>query len=192
MRRPALAPEVDGDSAIAVVRVKSSPLPSCPRLAGGQQGNESALARGGPRRGQGRTPALVTRLQQLEPGPPRLVPAAAARLAAVAAVTTVRARYFPAQVLLPGLGVWSRTYVLLADDGLHVFRRTGEVAQWHQAVDWSRMPGVLPSAREGRNGITVHLADGTTAVLTTGGGCGCGSPLRHWAGPSWGNRVRVG
>ena len=107
-------------------------------------------------------------------------------------MTTVRARYFPVRVLLPGLGVWSRTYVLLADNGLHVFRRTGEVAQWHQAVDWSRMPGVLPSAREGRNGITVHLADGTTAVLTTGGGCGCGSPLRHWAGPSWGNRVRVG
>ena len=61
----------------------------------------------------------------------------------------MRARYFPAQVLLPELGVWSRVYVLLADDGLHVFRRTGEVAQWHQAVDWSRMPAVLPSAREG-------------------------------------------
>jgi hypothetical protein len=107
-------------------------------------------------------------------------------------VSVVRARYFPAQVLLPELGVWSRTYVLLADDGLHAFRRTGEVAQWHQAVDWSRMPSVLPSAREGRNGITVHLADGTTAVLTTGGGCGCGSPLKSWAGPSWANRIRVG
>ena len=77
-------------------------------------------------------------------------------------MTTVRARYFPVQVLLPELGVWWRVYVLLADDGLHVFRRGGEVAQRHRPVDWSWMPTVLPSAREGRNGITVHLADGTT------------------------------
>ena len=77
-------------------------------------------------------------------------------------------------------------------DGLHVFRSCGDVAQWHRPVDWSRMPAALPTAWEGRNGITVHLADGATAVVTTGGGCGCGSPLREWAGPSWGNRIRVG
>ncbi|MCA1673040.1 MAG: hypothetical protein LC799_12870 [Actinobacteria bacterium] len=86
----------------------------------------------------------------------------------------------------------SRVYVLFADDGLHVFRRTTDVAQWHQAVDWSRMPSVLPTAWEGRNGITVHLADGTIAVVTTGSGCGCGSPLRGWAGPLWANRISVG
>jgi hypothetical protein len=107
-------------------------------------------------------------------------------------MTTIRAKYFPVQALLPELGLWTRTWVLLADDGLHVFRRRGEVAQWHRPVDWSRMPPTLPSAWEGRNGITVHLADGAVAVLTTGGGCGCGSPLRGWLGPSWAAQVSVG
>lgn len=98
-------------------------------------------------------------------------------------MTLVRARWFPASVKFPSQPVaWGRTFVLVADDGLHVFRRPREVADFHAAIDWDRT--TIPSDRQARNGVDVWLADGRLVVVTAGNGCKCGQ-LGKWAGPAW-------
>lgn len=106
-------------------------------------------------------------------------------------MTTVRARWFPATILLDGVVSRGR-YVLLAEGGdmggLHVWSRPGEVADLHVPVDWSATE--VPSERAARNGVNVRLVDGRLAVVTPNSGCRCGQ-LGRWAGPSWAHTVAV-
>lgn len=108
-------------------------------------------------------------------------------------MTVIRARYYPASVVLPGEPRPRRkVYVLLAQggehDGLHVFGRPTEDADVHLPVDWSRT--TIPPHRQARNGVSVHLRDGGLAVVTAGGGCRCGQ-MGRWAGPAWATAVVV-
>lgn len=95
----------------------------------------------------------------------------------------VRGRWFPAAVLLPGVRrPWPRCYVLAADDGLHVFRRPAETADWSAPIHWAAT--VLPvTGRRAAVGFDVHTSKGLV-VVTAGSGCRCGS-LGRWSGPSW-------
>lgn len=98
-------------------------------------------------------------------------------------MSLVRGRWFPASVVLPDLRLpMQRCYVLAADNGLHVFRRPSESADWHASVDWDRV--TLPKDdHAARRGFDVHTAKGL-AVVTLGSGCRCGA-LGKWAGPLW-------
>lgn len=99
-------------------------------------------------------------------------------------MSPVRGRWFPASVVLPGQqsNPWQRCYVLAAEDGLHLFRRPSETADWHSPIDWTRT--TLPTAdRVARRGFDVHTGRGLV-VVTLGSGCRCGS-LGRWAGPGW-------
>lgn len=97
---------------------------------------------------------------------------------------TVRGRWFPAAAVLPEhQHPWQRCLVLAAEDGLHIFRRRSETADWHSPIQWDRT--VLPAdGWAARNGLDLHTTAGLV-VVTAGGGCGCGSPLKSWPGPSW-------
>lgn len=108
-------------------------------------------------------------------------------------MTTVRARYFPASVVLPDGRQLRRVYVLLAEGGehagMHVFERPDHLV-FHAAVNWLRT-SPPKTGRQARNGIDVELTDGTTAVITAGGSCRCGA-LGRWGGPEWATNVAVG
>ncbi|MGH3783164.1 MAG: hypothetical protein ACRDRO_21700 [Pseudonocardiaceae bacterium] len=95
----------------------------------------------------------------------------------------MRERWFPADVKFPDqIWPWQRTYVIAADDGLHVFTEPGDTARWHAVIDWAVT--VLPAdKRAARNGLDIHTDRGLV-VLTLGGGCHCGV-LGHWRGPTW-------
>lgn len=96
---------------------------------------------------------------------------------------TVRGRWFPAGVVLPGeRRVWQRCYVLAMDAGLFVFRRVTEVAEWSSPVEWA-VTTVPATDRVARRGFDVHT-DAGLVVVTLGSGCRCG-PLGRWRGPSW-------
>lgn len=101
----------------------------------------------------------------------------------------VRGRWFPATVKLPdNRQPWQRCLVIAADDGLHVFRRKSETADWHSPVDWLTSP--LPSTdRQARRGFDVRTTSGL-AVVTKGHGCQCGVMAR-WAGPAWSQNETV-
>lgn len=98
-------------------------------------------------------------------------------------MTVVRGRWFPASVVLPDQPrPWQRCYALAADDGLHLFRRPAERADWHSPINWSVT--VLPvRERDARRGFDVHTTAGLV-VITLGSGCRCGS-LGRWPGPTW-------
>ena len=106
-------------------------------------------------------------------------------------MTIVRARWFPASVVLPDEPQpWQRCYVIAADDGLHVWRRRSEVADWHSAVIWPLT--TLPATdRAAHRGFDVNTEAGLV-VVTLGSGCRCGA-MGHWKGPAWSNveQVRV-
>jgi hypothetical protein len=101
-----------------------------------------------------------------------------------APVNAVRARYYPAAVLLPGeQQPWQRVAVYLADDGIHIYRQPTEQADFEAPVNWdaTHLPAVPNAA-----GIYVTLADGGVVSITANTGCSsCGSRLAQWAGPSW-------
>lgn len=105
-------------------------------------------------------------------------------------MTVVRGRWFPAAAVLPGQQSrpWQRCYALAADDGLHIFRRPADTAEWHSPIDWAVT--TLPTTdRAAKRGFDVHTADGLV-VVTLGTGCRCGS-LGRWAGPSWGRTETI-
>lgn len=98
-------------------------------------------------------------------------------------VTVVRGRWFPAAVTLPGRNPWSRCYVIAADNGLHIFKRRAEQADWHSGVEWATT--VLPTTdRAAKAGFTVNTDAGQVVVTVSSSGCRCGS-LGTWSGPSW-------
>lgn len=98
-------------------------------------------------------------------------------------VTTVRGRWYPAAVVLPGEArPWPRCYVIAADDGLHVWTRRGETADWHASIRWD-LTALPATDREARCGFNVGTAAGL-AVVTAGAGCRCGV-LGRWGGPEW-------
>lgn len=102
---------------------------------------------------------------------------------------TVRGRWFPADVVLPGRPYpWGRCYVIATDTTLHVFQKVGEVADWESPIRWRGT--VIPTVdRNARNGFSVRT-DAGLAVVTLGSGCRCGS-LGRWRGPSWGQTERA-
>lgn len=106
-----------------------------------------------------------------------------------APAVTVRGRWFPADVVLPGQPrPWHRCYVLVTETELHVFSRVSDTAQWHSAVDWTATK--LPATdRDAHNGFDVKTGHGL-AVVTLGSGCRCGS-LGHWSGPVWAQTERA-
>lgn len=105
------------------------------------------------------------------------------------AQVTVRGRYFPADVMLPGRSMqWSRCYMLATDVDLCIFTRVAEDPMWRSPIMWGST--VLPdSDQRARNGFDVHTEDGLV-VVTLGSGCRCGS-LGRWGGPLWAQMERV-
>ena len=107
-------------------------------------------------------------------------------------VTVTRYKTYPAAVVHPSFAKpLQRVFVVIAEggehSGLHAYRRPDERV-WHAPVNWLRTR--LPEReRDWRRGVDIHLADGTVAVVTAGGGCTCG-PLGRWAGPAWANLVQ--
>lgn len=100
-------------------------------------------------------------------------------------MTEVHGRWFPVSVVLPGEPrPRRRMYVVAADDGLHLFSRPSEDADWHSPIDFDRTE--LPrTPRQARIGWTVHTADGPVVLtLDQAGGCRCGQ-MGRWAGPTW-------
>lgn len=106
-------------------------------------------------------------------------------------MSTVRARYYPAALRLPGEATPRRKqYVLLSDDGLRVWSRPQEEPDVHMPVDWAATPK-LPTGRQARAGVVVQLITGEIVSITPGAGCRCGA-LGRWSGPSWASSVRAG
>lgn len=105
-------------------------------------------------------------------------------------MTVVRGRWYPASAILPGQPTpWTRCYVIATDDGLHIFRRRSERADWHSGVEWATT--ALPeSDRQSRNGFSVHTDAGLVVITQSGNACRCGS-LGSWAGPTWARAERV-
>ena len=105
-------------------------------------------------------------------------------------MTVVKGRWFPASVVLPGVGTLRRVYVLLAQggdhDGLHIWLQPDLVAAHRLPVNWAAT--VVPRGRIRTLGVT--LTDGRIAVVTIGGGCRCGA-LGKWSGPEWARTVAV-
>lgn len=104
--------------------------------------------------------------------------------------TLVRAQYFPAAIRLPDAGqAVTKRHVILAEggdhDGLWVYQRP-DVVEFHGLIDWEKT--VVPTTRQARSGVDVHLADGSLVVVTAGGGCRCGA-IGRWAGPVWATNV---
>lgn len=103
--------------------------------------------------------------------------------------STVLGRWFPAAVRLPDSKILRNVYVLLAAgerEGLHIWSKPGEVAELRLPADVGAVR-VPRTDRDAKHGFDVPLIDGTLAVVTKLGSCGCGSPLRRWAGPqTWG------
>lgn len=101
-------------------------------------------------------------------------------------MTVTRAQWFPASVVLPGVGTLRRAYVVLGQggehDGLHVWLQPGEEAAHRVGVNWAQT--TIPTGRAARGGVEVALADGGVAVVTASSGCRCGA-LGRWAGPLW-------
>lgn len=106
-------------------------------------------------------------------------------------MTLVRARWYPAQVRLPGGRELRKTYVVLGEGGdnagLTVFSRPDVVA-YRADIEWAATPTLPRTDRLARNGVPLTLADGSVAVITPGAGCRCGA-LGRWAGPSWAHSV---
>lgn len=109
-------------------------------------------------------------------------------------MTSVRARYFPCAVHVPGeTRPRRKAFALLAEGGerggLHVWSKPGDSADVHLSVDWQRTK--LPaSERQARTGVEVWLTDGTLVMLTPGPGCRCGA-LGRWPGPPWASSTAV-
>lgn len=98
-------------------------------------------------------------------------------------MTPVRGRWFPVAAVLPGEHrPWQRVYAVAADDGLHLYTRPSEDADWYSPVEWARTR--LPeNDDQARWGWDVHT-DAGLVVLTLGTGCRCGH-LGRWQGPAW-------
>jgi hypothetical protein len=106
-------------------------------------------------------------------------------------VTDVVARYYPAQVRLPGGQRVRKAYVLLANGGPEagawIFIKPDEPV-FHGVVDWGAT--TAPSQRDAQSGFDIVLVDGATLTVTAGTSCRCGQ-LGRWAGPSWARSVAV-
>lgn len=104
-----------------------------------------------------------------------------------ALAAAVRARWFPAEVLLPGrTQAWPRCYTLATDHELCVFTKVSDDPEWHSLIHWGST--VLPSVeRDARWGVDVYTEAGLVVVTAGGGGCRCGS-LGRWQGPTWARR----
>lgn len=101
--------------------------------------------------------------------------------------TITRAVYRSATVQLPDEPrPRRRQFVVLAEHGdfagLHLFSRPGPVGEVVLPIDWSAT--TIPSARDARNGVFVHLTDGRIVTLTPGGCSRCGR-MGAWSGPAW-------
>lgn len=85
---------------------------------------------------------------------------------------------------------WTRCYILAADNGLHIFKRRSEQADWHSGVEWATTS--LPrSESQARVGFSVHTDAGLVVVTLSSSACGrCGS-LGSWPGPSWARAEQV-
>lgn len=112
----------------------------------------------------------------------------------MSSTSIVRAQHWPAAVVSRGRPTLRRVFVVLAEGGeqggLWAWSRPDVLAPgwaFPLAVDWGRAQ--LPGRELAwRSGVEVPLVDGTSATITTGGGCRCGA-LRGWAGPSWATTV---
>jgi hypothetical protein len=123
---------------------------------------------------------------------PEAAEPAAVEQPATSGPTRVRKKWFPASVIHPELPRRSgKTFVILAEGGEHhglwVYTAPDLVA-FHAPINWLRQPALPVTDRVARNGVSVFLTDGTTAVITPGGGCRCGQ-LGRWAGPTWARTV---
>lgn len=106
--------------------------------------------------------------------------------------TTTVAKWFPCYVRVPDrpeVHPGRKYMVVIADSGpetgLWIFDKPDHVVL-HEQVDFSRTK--VPAQRQARNGVDVHLADGTLVVVTVGASCKCGA-LGRWAGPTWSNTI---
>jgi hypothetical protein len=112
-------------------------------------------------------------------------------------MTSTEANWFPAAVKVPTLArPLTRHRVILArggpEQGLWVYSQPDQLA-FRSNVDWEKTR--VPSERQARNGVDVHLLDedgepAGLAIVTVGGGCSCGA-LKRWAGPLWIGNVTV-
>jgi hypothetical protein len=103
-------------------------------------------------------------------------------------VVTTYAAWFPASVLLPDGTAVHRCRVYLTDTGLRVYAARpadGVTPQWESPIDFTTTP--TPNLAAWGTGIDV-CTDAGLVVVTPGGGCGCGSPLKRWV-PSWASTV---
>jgi hypothetical protein len=105
------------------------------------------------------------------------------------AQVTVRGRWFPADVMLPGRFMqWSRCYVIATDAELCIFTRVSEDPMWRSPIVWGST--ALPDTdQRARNGFDVYTEDGLV-VVTQGSGCRCTS-LGRWSGPTWAQTERA-
>lgn len=106
-------------------------------------------------------------------------------------MTITRAKWFPAQVRLPGGQELRKAYVVLAEGGdnggITVYSRPDVVA-YHADIDWAGTPELPRTQRAARNGVSVRLLTGEVIVITPGVGCRCGA-LGRWAGPAFATTV---
>lgn len=104
-------------------------------------------------------------------------------------MTIVEAQYFPAAVLFTNGNTWGRVYAIIArggdEDGLHIWQTPNEEPTFRANIQWGRT--TIPTLFEARNGVDVYTDQGLV-VITSGGGCRCGS-LARWAGPRWATTV---
>lgn len=99
--------------------------------------------------------------------------------------TQVYAAFYPTAVTLPDKSVWYRCKVYLTDVGVVVYRQAPTPG--HDAVPALvaalNYAGLARPVGEIATGYYLPTADGLV-VLTGGGGCGCGNPLKGWQ-PEW-------
>jgi hypothetical protein len=91
----------------------------------------------------------------------------------------------PADVLLPGETLLRDVRVFVTSRRLLVYGTTPEGGIERRATLALKEPCSVPASRAtlGNGRLEVHLADGGTAWVNRGQGCGCGSPLKALAAP---------
>ena len=101
--------------------------------------------------------------------------------------TGVYRQWFPASIKLDDRPLITNARVILADTGLFVYKQApvqmGTDGEPVIAAAANYAAGPAPAARV-PNGYYLQLADGSMAVITSSGNCGCGSKLKRWM-PNW-------
>lgn len=111
-------------------------------------------------------------------------------MTAVAAVERLVRDVHPAELALPDGTVLTGVRVFVTSHRLIAYRATAD-RQIEKAVELDlQQPCSVPASRGSLIGrLEARLADGGTAWVNRGQGCGCHSPLKALAGPvSWTGR----